>query len=77
MTRERSVTLAMPAGEPHCEPSAACVVRGRCLRHIARPSKGGAPHDYSAEAGGGTAVCPGFWLLSHILAAPRRASGAR
>lgn len=74
MTRERSATLTMPAGEPHCEPTTECVVRGRCLRHIAKPS-GAAPRDYTADAGGGTAACAGFWLLAHALA-PRRPARA-
>ena len=62
---DRSPTIRMPAGELPCVPSAPGPMRGRCARYIAQIPKGTEPADYSAE--GCTALCPGLYLLTHIL----------
>lgn len=58
---DRSDSIRLPVEEARCEPSGACVVRGRCARYQAfMPLKNASIEDYSIGPSGGSLLCRGF-----------------
>ena len=57
-----------------CEPSGACIVRGKCARYQAAILRGSPLGDYSLETCGGTILCSGYLDSGSVrsAAAPAR-----
>lgn len=65
----RSDRIPLAASEPRCEPKAKCAMKLSCARaQAALPQRYASIADFTVEAGGGTALCPGYISIGAAIA---------